>query len=465
MEKKIPTYKIVVNPDDETTGVYAVSLVDEPAIEVDWIKLSRHIVEFEFQANKDKQMLFGPLLIPNKLIFRRDSDGNEYNILFDEDTIQIIADKYNENKLGDIFNFQHSNKKVEAVLLQNWITGEIDKSKEYGFELPKGTWFGGVKVKDEKFWLEEIKTEKVKGFSVEIKAGTELIEMAIEKPNLDVFGYITKNFDICPGAQMTFANLLSTNPDENTIGMIRSAAVIADRIFQIEKDAINNKMATDEQLNEAIALVDDYKDIISEVDKILGTQNNVSYMDGHIKIINEWTTSKVDKNKINLMEVKTRDGMTLTWEGDAEIGKDIFIILEDGTKTPLADGEYELEDGTKIIAQGGKVAEIMAPEAPEAEEMQDADVLGTIKPMMEELRGMIAELSTRLDKLENVESVKEKDEDDEMEYSKITELEQKIEQLSKIAGAPSITKKSDREIEAEKKEDIILAKIKAFKRK
>ena len=180
MEKKIPTYRIVVNPDDEKTGVYAVSLVDEPAIEVDWIKLSKDIQDFEFSVNKDKQMLFGPLLIPNKLIFRRDEKGNEYNIVFDEDTIQIIADKYNENKLGDVFNFQHSDRKVEAVLLQNWITGEVDKSKEYGFELPKGTWFGGVKVKDEEFWMSEVKTERVKGFSVEIMAGTELIEMTAE---------------------------------------------------------------------------------------------------------------------------------------------------------------------------------------------------------------------------------------------------------------------------------------------
>jgi hypothetical protein len=179
MEKKIPTYRIIVNPDDEKTGVYAVSLVDTPAIEVDWIKLSKEIVDFEFSVGKDKQMLFGPLLIPNKLIYRRDEKGNEYNIMFDEDTIQTIADKYNENKLGDIFNFQHSDKKVNASLLQNWITGSVDKSKEMGFDLPKGTWFGGVKVKDEKFWSEEVKTEKVKGFSVEITAGTELVKMSV----------------------------------------------------------------------------------------------------------------------------------------------------------------------------------------------------------------------------------------------------------------------------------------------
>lgn len=358
MENKIPTYKIVVNPDDETTGVYAVSLVDEPAIEVDWIALSK-MVGYHFQVNKDKQMLFGPLLIPGKLILRRDDKGNEYNIVFDEDTIQIIADKYNENKLGDVFNFQHSNEKVEAVLLQNWITGEVDKSKEMGFELPKGTWFGGVKVKDENFWMSEVKTEKVKGFSVEIKAGTELIEM----------------------------------------------------------------------------------------------------------------TTEVDKNKINLMEVKTRDGLTLTWDGDAAVGKDIFIILEDGTQSPLADGEYELEDGTKIVAGGGKVAEIIAPDGANLAEAPTAgstapttDVLEVVKPIIEELRGIIAELSTRIDKLENVETVVEESNDEE-NYNKIKELEEKVETLSKMAGAQSVTKKTDKEVEAEKKQDAILEKIMFYKQK
>jgi hypothetical protein len=361
MEKKIPTYKVVINPDlEDETGVYAVSLVDTPAIEVDWIKLGK-IEEFYFEVNKDKQMLFGPLLIPNKLIYRRDEKGNEYNIVFDEDTIQSIADKFNENKLGDVFNFQHSDRKVEAVLLQNWITGEVDKSQEYGFDLPKGSWFGGVKVKDESFWLNEVKTEKVKGFSVEIMAGTELVEM---------------------------------------------------------------------------------------------------------------TTNKVDKNKnINLMEVKTKDGLTLTWDGDAEIGKDIFIVLEDGTKEPLSDGEYELEDGTKIIAQGGKVAELIAADNEDNEEMAvegtetapSIDVLEQVKPLFDELRGIIAELSTRLDKLENVETTEEEATNENEQMSKIAELEEKIEKLSAIAGAPSITKKDDRTIEREAKESKIVSKIWSLK--
>jgi hypothetical protein len=178
--KKLPLYKVVVNKKDEKSGVYAVSLVDEPAIEENWIKLSKEI-EMEFAANEDKQMLYGPMLIPNKLIFRRDENGYEYNIMFDAETIEVISNKFNKSKLTDQFNFQHSDTKVEAYLTENWLTGSPDKSQKYGYDLPEGTWFGAIKVEDSNFWNNFVKNEKVKGFSVEILAGAELIEMAQAK--------------------------------------------------------------------------------------------------------------------------------------------------------------------------------------------------------------------------------------------------------------------------------------------
>jgi hypothetical protein len=96
MEKKLPLYKIKVNPEDES-GVYAVSLVDEPAIEYDWVKLSKQ-VEMNFSVDTDKKMLYGPMLVPNKMIYRRDENGYEYNIMFEKETIELIAEKFNKNK-------------------------------------------------------------------------------------------------------------------------------------------------------------------------------------------------------------------------------------------------------------------------------------------------------------------------------------------------------------------------------
>jgi len=113
--------------------------------------------------------------------------------------------------------------------------------------------------------------------------------MLEDEVNMDIYGYKTKYFQICPGAQETFKSLVMLpNLEEDNIGMIRSAAVIADAVFKIENDVLESKTATQSQLDEATVLVDDYKDIISEIDEDNNTSTDVSYMDGHIEIIKSY---------------------------------------------------------------------------------------------------------------------------------------------------------------------------------
>ena len=113
-------------------------------------------------------------------------------------------------------------------------------------------------------------------------------QMVFASQEINVFGYNTKYFYICPGAIGTFNHLKTMNPDEDTIGMIRSAAQIADNVFKIEADVLAVKTTTPEQLQEATILVDDFKDLMKEIDKELGMVHDVSYMDGHIKVIKSY---------------------------------------------------------------------------------------------------------------------------------------------------------------------------------
>lgn len=110
----------------------------------------------------------------------------------------------------------------------------------------------------------------------------------VEFGEMSVLGYMTKYFYICPGAQATFEHLISMNPDEETAGMIRSAAQIADNVFQIEAKVLEDKKATTEQLNQAEILVDDFYDLMDEIDEELGMLHDVNYMDGHIEIIESY---------------------------------------------------------------------------------------------------------------------------------------------------------------------------------
>ena len=172
MKKDLPIFDIVLT--DENQGVGMISLVDDPAIKVNWIKLAKQNPML-FKSDVDKQMLYGPFLIPNMLIYRFDEQNGEYYVRFKREEIEKIATKFNEDLNNKNINFMHTDEKVEAFVAENWLIelGQ-DKSKNLGFDLPEGTWFGGVKIKDNEFWMNKVKGEEVKGFSVEILADLEL---------------------------------------------------------------------------------------------------------------------------------------------------------------------------------------------------------------------------------------------------------------------------------------------------
>lgn len=124
--------------------------------------------------------------------------------------------------------------------------------------------------------------------STPIVLGQELIIEPVLFSEMDVLGYMTKYFYLCPGAQGTFEHLVSMKPDDETAGMIRSAAQIADNIFEIEKKVLEDKKSSEQQLRQAEILVDDFYDLIDEIDEQLGMIHDVSYMDGHLELIESY---------------------------------------------------------------------------------------------------------------------------------------------------------------------------------
>lgn len=105
---------------------------------------------------------------------------------------------------------------------------------------------------------------------------------------LNIYGFQPRNFDICPGAIALFAHLITMPLDTETIGMVRSAAIVADEVFRVEKEVLESKSATEEQFQAVVAIVQDFKDIIHEIDEEVGMVHDVSFMDGHIKTISEY---------------------------------------------------------------------------------------------------------------------------------------------------------------------------------
>lgn len=164
MEDRI--YRIEIDENDELTGVDFISLVDEPAIELDFLTFTSNTKQ-KFSINKDKQIITGPFLVPEKKIFRSDEKMGEYYTVFSKETIFKIAKKFNSNNFSKNINFMHGDNMVKGVIFENFLTSNIKKI-ELGYELPEGSWVGSVKIEDEEFWNNFIKSGELKGFSVEI---------------------------------------------------------------------------------------------------------------------------------------------------------------------------------------------------------------------------------------------------------------------------------------------------------
>lgn len=108
---------------------------------------------------------------------------------------------------------------------------------------------------------------------------------------MDVYGYKPTHFYMCPMATATFKHLVEMNVGIDEQGMIRSAAQIADSIFRIEKNVIDLQKATPDQVSEAVILLDDFFDLMQEIDKLIGMVHDVSYMEAHIEKIKSFADS------------------------------------------------------------------------------------------------------------------------------------------------------------------------------
>jgi len=159
--------ELILDEDQEETGVEAISIVESPAIESDFIALKDQEIKLA-KVDEDKKILMGALLIPNKPIYRNGAEG-EYYIYFSKDTVQKASQLYLQNGYQHNSTLEHQQTLQGLTLVESWIVeDEIqDKTRKYGLNVPVGSWVGSVKVNNDEIWQEYVKTNKVKGFSIE----------------------------------------------------------------------------------------------------------------------------------------------------------------------------------------------------------------------------------------------------------------------------------------------------------
>jgi hypothetical protein len=162
--------ELIIDETMELSGIDAVSIVENPAIEENWIALKNEQKEYHFaEVDKEKKIIMGAMLVPDKPIYRRDEKEGEYYIYFSQDTIRKCMEMFFQNGNQSNATFEHKEEIKGLTMVESWIVEDLEKDKSnlYNLNVPVGTWMGTIKVENQVIWDEFIKTKKVKGFSIE----------------------------------------------------------------------------------------------------------------------------------------------------------------------------------------------------------------------------------------------------------------------------------------------------------
>ena len=161
-------YYIDINDEDET-GLDAISLVQHPAIEVDFLCFNEDTKKIDFSADEDKHILTAVALRADHPIYRRNGDY-EYWVVFTKDVIRKLVTKYAKNNLFNSVNIEHNDYSFvkSAYMIESYI---VDKARgivpsEFK-DIEDGSWIVSYYIDDESLWNVVKNTDALNGLSVQ----------------------------------------------------------------------------------------------------------------------------------------------------------------------------------------------------------------------------------------------------------------------------------------------------------
>ena len=228
-------YELIIE-DENIDEVFAISLVETPAIESNFVFFDKEKIQFQ-AVSDDKRLVMGPILVPDKKILRIDGLGEQYFVYFKPETIKRLSEMYLEKKYTDSTTIEHDKKITGVNLVESWIVESRtkDKSAVYGLSVPVGTWMGTFKVNNDDIWENYVKTGEVKGFSIEGLFGHNLVAAAKEPTYLakdiselteeEAKDLLNKIHSLLMPTEMEQPSVNSTYPGEAASGSIAPATL------------------------------------------------------------------------------------------------------------------------------------------------------------------------------------------------------------------------------------------------
>lgn len=203
--KKIKKYK--VSPDESIC--LAVSVVNAPAVESDFIYLSEQRIEKFVGVDGERKMIYGCALRPDFPIYRNNGE-EEYYLEFSKDAIDKISKNYFKMGFQSNWTAAHKDEVEGLTITESWIkeSPTLDKSIAIGLDadLPVGSWFIGAHCENDEIW-KSVKDGTYKGFSIEAIVGLEEFEKQNDNNMIDAneMSFWTRMKEVLSEAFTTFA--------------------------------------------------------------------------------------------------------------------------------------------------------------------------------------------------------------------------------------------------------------------
>lgn len=316
--KKLKKYSVVADSSD----VYAISLVEEPAIEIDYVafdkdKETKPNLKFIEDKQNEKYMIMGPALVPDKNIYRN-YDGNEFYVSFSAECIEKLSHNFVKNCYGaGCFTKDHNGFCEGCYLAESWIkTSENDKSVDYGFDCPIGTWFVAAKIDSIDLW-DSIKKGERKGFSIESWVDLEEIfenkdkkenDMSKQKTNLETMEVNDGFWEKLKGI---IAEAMGTSKDDKTVeDAVEEAKAEADPVEEVvEAEVETPEVPVEEVAQDVIDTVEEgaettetaAEDLQTVVDKLQEEVDALKAENAELKKQNQ-KMSKKPSAKVNVKQ-------------------------------------------------------------------------------------------------------------------------------------------------------------------
>ena len=394
--EKIEVFELVIDIDDES-GVTAIALVDQPAIESNWMAFSQQ-TEYKFAVkDEEKRIIEGYFMVADLLIPRIGEHGEKFFVKFSAKTIEQIREKQSRLGLNNNFNLMHDpNQIAEGVFMLDNIIIDNERGKVAPKEfekVPNGSLWGSAKVDNDIIW-EQVKDGTFKGFSVE----------------------------------GMFKQLEPVSMDEDLINKLR------DTIQDFEKSIEDNVQLSNKQTIDNMS-----KETLDKVKKLIFGED----------------TAEATVTEIKLMAAELADGTMVNIEPALEVGAMVTVEVE-GVVAPIPNGEYPLADGTIIAISEGAISDIKEVEA-EEEEAMETEATTPVETVTEaKIRKIIESTETVFAKVETLETELETVKAEFTKYKAEADTKEKamfsaVEELATEASVTPVKKKRSGVISAKKK--------------